>query len=431
MTNSIRSRSQSSTSISHAYLNRAKLFPSILNLAHTIVGVGIVGLPFAVSKMGLLLGLTLFIISGVLSGFTLFLMAEVARAYPGETMMGLSMRTIPNLRFVADIAIITMCFGGGCTSFLICIGDIMPRVAKRFFSSNAHGYILYNRQFWIISFVILISPLVFQRTLNALRYVSALSFCCLIYVSSMVFVRASELDTLPEYSWGPGTAVDVLKAMPMFIFGFTCHQNMPQISNELINNSRRRLLCVIIGAFSIVSMIYGVVGFIGYVVFGNLVSSDYLKSFPEEDVYEYGNLLFAIATAFIYPLWSFPLRQSFGNIVLGYSNWTCFQHCALTSFVILVSTSIALAVSNLGTVISLVGGTSCTTISYIIPGAFYYFHVRRADAGYYKSLSDTNCVLNNEYVVPSKCDNFLRYAALAMIVLGCMIVVMVISIEFL
>jgi len=411
-------------------LKRAKLLPSIINLAHTIIGSGIVGLPYAVAKVGYLLGIIFFLVSSSFAALTLFMMAEVARVHPGETLKGLSLHTIPKLRYVVDGAIITMCFGGGCTSFLICIGDIMPRVAKKLFPSNVEGYFAYKREFWIVLFVLLISPLIFQRTINALRYVSFISFICLLYISSMAFVHAGELETLPKTSWWPGTIVDVLKAAPMFIFMFTCHQNLPQISNELINNTRRRLLYVIVGALAIVLSIYILVGFVGYLVFGDQVSSDYLKSFPEENVYEYGNLLFVIATAFIYPLWSFPARQSLGNVILGHCNWSFLQHFWLTCLVIAISTGISLAVSNLGTVISLVGGTSCTTVSYIIPGSFYYYHVRKQDQDHYQALLGTQREVSSTKLEASSCDTFLRYSALGMVIFGYAIVAMVITLQF-
>ena len=52
-------------------------------------------------------------------------------------------------------------------------------------------------------------------------------------------------------------------------------------------------------------------------------------------------------------------------------------HICVTSAFLIASTSIALAVDDLGIVLSVVGATGSTTVSYILPGGTYFLLKRR------------------------------------------------------
>jgi len=63
-------------------------------------------------------------------------------------------------------------------------------------------------------------------------------------------------------------ASSVLRALPIFIFSYTCHQNIVSISNELDNPTSVRVLKVIASAIGLTVSVYIVLAYAGYSTFG-------------------------------------------------------------------------------------------------------------------------------------------------------------------
>ena len=76
----------------------ATILSSVLNLANTILGAGLLGLPYAVSKSGYILGIILFVLFACLSSVGLNLIMASARLVPDASFYTLSQRTIPKLK---------------------------------------------------------------------------------------------------------------------------------------------------------------------------------------------------------------------------------------------------------------------------------------------------------------------------------------------
>ena len=127
---------------------------SVINLVNTIVGAGVLAMPLALSRMGMLLGVFVILWSGLTAGFGLYLQTLCARYLDRGTasFFALSQITYPNAAVIFDAAIAVKCFGVG-VSYLIIIGDLMPGVVQGF-SENAGGVsFLVDRHFWVTGFM--------------------------------------------------------------------------------------------------------------------------------------------------------------------------------------------------------------------------------------------------------------------------------------
>ena len=120
----------------------------------TVVGAGILAMPLAMSRMGMLLGIVVIVWSALTSGFGLYLQTRCARYVERGTasFFALSQLTYPAAAFFFDTAIAIKCFGVG-VSYLIIIGDLMPGVVRAF--SEDHGGVpfLIDRHFWVTAFM--------------------------------------------------------------------------------------------------------------------------------------------------------------------------------------------------------------------------------------------------------------------------------------
>ena len=121
---------------------------------NAVVGAGILAMPLALSRMGILLGIFVILWAGLTAGFGLYLQTRCARYLErgSASFFALSQITYPNAAVFFDAAISIKCFGVG-VSYLIIIGDLMPGVVRGF-SEDAGGIsFLVDRHFWVTGFM--------------------------------------------------------------------------------------------------------------------------------------------------------------------------------------------------------------------------------------------------------------------------------------
>ena len=111
-------------------------------------------MPSALSKMGIFLGIFVIAWAGLTAGFGLYLQTRCARYVDRGhvSFAALSQLTYPNLSILFDAAIAIKCFGVA-VSYLIIIGDLMPRVVVGFAPQAGDTSFLVDRQFWITAFM--------------------------------------------------------------------------------------------------------------------------------------------------------------------------------------------------------------------------------------------------------------------------------------
>ena len=394
-----------------------------INLLNTILGAGILGLPYAFTQCGIVLGISLFGVAGALSATGLHLLSCCARAVPDGSFNVMADLTVPYLKIITDIAVALKCFGVG-TSYMIVIGDVMPAACKTLLCGTETcqltgvSNVLLSRQAWIVFFALaFVSRLVCLKKLDSLRITSLFSLLAMVYISAMIVAYAwvPDLDPCHGREAGcrgsielgiPSEPLALLKVIPIFIFGYTCHQNTFTLVNELHKPTQQRCNSFVGLAIGVAVFFYCVVAASGYHTYGSKVPSNIIEAFPLTKFLAVGRIGLAFNMAFSYPLQCHPCRNSLSMLIFGEP-----AHCLedgkyyLLTFGILVSSvGITMKVTNLGVVLALVGATGSTTISYILPGLFY--------AQYFDDWHPK------------------RVVALCMVVLGCMLMPVMVALCF-
>jgi len=323
------------------------------------------------------------------------------------------------------------CFGVG-TSYLIIVGDLVPD-AMHFF--GCHGV---HRWHAITFGFIFGGMLACQRNLSALRYTAFVSVLIVAWTAVLIvlfFARlrdpcttespaavtaamaiAGEVESplistanatlevlmegseaLPCYGadFRPFAASSFLrlgKVLPVFIFGFTCQQNVFTICNEVKEASCRRVDGMIVAAYTVTGLSFALTAILSYATYGNKLLPDMLEGYPQGAYVQLTRLFFGLLATFSYPLQAHPSRNS------ALSLWTMargapgessddarglpsvdsgrlraekqrFWIC--TCVLLVLSYIVALSVASLGTMLGVVGATGSTTVSYILPGLMY------------------------------------------------------------
>jgi amino acid permease len=266
----------------------ADIFSSFINLTNTIIGSGVLGIPFAFANTGWVLGGVLMLIASSASIFSLHLLAACALAVDGTpTLYSVTELTMPKFSGLVDLAVVISCFGA-CTSYLIVIGDLMPDVLS---SMGASGTIL-NRELWIAIGFGIVAPLSCLKSLDALKYTSVASVLFVVFLTGIIIAFSAHIagldpcadidadDTCVGDKSNVVMSMNTGRVFSIFIFAFTCQQNIFGIAAEIRDPSLSRLNIVILMSIAVTLVIYLVVACCGYSTFGGNVDPNILVSYP-------------------------------------------------------------------------------------------------------------------------------------------------------
>ncbi|KAG0844674.1 hypothetical protein G6F18_001656 [Rhizopus arrhizus] len=159
---------------------------------------------------------------------------------------------------------------------------------------------------------------------------------------------------------------------------------MPQIFsvyNELKDNSERSVTRVILNSIGSAAFIYELVAVLGYLSFGKNVKGNIILEYPQSYFVAFGRLAIVILVIFSYPLQAHPCRASLEKTLAHHTSHKR-SHFILTTTILVFSFLVAISISQLDIVLSFVGSTGSTSISFILPGLFY-FKIFRDDAWYH------------------------------------------------
>lgn len=307
-------------------MGRATIKSGTINLLNTIIGAGILAMPYGLKSNGLLFGCLLIIWSSLTSSFGLYLQNKVAKYTQQQgavSYFSLAQLTYPQLSVVFDSAISIKCFGVG-VSYLVVIGDLMPKIME---SLNVKDESLFmERNFWITVFmVVLVVPLSYLKKLDSLKYTSVVALFSVVYLICLVIEHyvAHDIPTETlEIDWfGPKSIKSTLSSFPIFVFAYTCHQNMFAIINELKpsetdGSQTRQSNLIIRNAICTAAASYLVVGVIGYLTFGNSVNGNIITMYPKNSILSLiGRLCIVIMVSLSFPLQCHPCRGSVNHVI--------------------------------------------------------------------------------------------------------------------
>jgi amino acid permease len=385
----------------------ASISSCVYNLTNTIIGSGVLALPAAFAMCGSALGSGLLLLFALFSAHGLHLLSlsaqiiEERRSSAGDPPTPASFRQVasaaaPRFASCVDLAVMIKCFGVAC-SYLIVVGDSLPIVAQRALPDVPWAG---RREPWILFAAFVVTPLALKKKLDNLRLVSAASLLCCGGIALLVVTEMFSSDRAVDTNYVVFDGA-TLKNLPIFVFGFTCHQNIFAVNNELKNPTRRRLDVVVVCAIGLALVFYLVIANAGYATFGSKIKPDLLKSYAATSAVALARIAVAIEVTSAIPLQLHPSRMCVRSLLeqLRPAPSTDYalidgeapprrrsssqgdddrpaardiEHILITMSFLAGALAVALSVRSLGKVLALVGATGSTTISYILPGGIYW-----------------------------------------------------------
>eukprot|EP01105_Mastigella_eilhardi_P028150 TRINITY_DN910_c0_g1_i12.p1 TRINITY_DN910_c0_g1~~TRINITY_DN910_c0_g1_i12.p1 ORF type:complete len:302 (-),score=55.64 TRINITY_DN910_c0_g1_i12:100-1005(-) len=260
-------------------------------------------------------------------------------------------------------------------SYLIIVSDLLADLGRSVWGDCPQFFKDYR--FWqAVVTVVVILPLCCVKKLDTMRFASLLAMVSVGYIVVLVvyFYFFGELSYEPEPIKLATFAPEAFAALPVFVFAFTCHVNLFPIYREMAHARFRRTQVVVIISLIICASIYIVVASFGYATAGPAVDSNIINNCAPATV-GVARLSTSFLVTFSYPILLHPARCSLDTVVCrlkGDSWYPRVRFYTETLLLVGVTFFIAFFMRDLDFVLGVVGATSGSMISYVIPGWFYW-----------------------------------------------------------
>jgi amino acid permease len=320
----------------------------------------------------------LMFIAASLVAFGLHLLT-VAAGHTGRksSFAALCQITYPRAAFAFEAAVAVKCIGAA-VAYLSIIAETAGELMENWTGAKASWAT--SRPFCVIIAALVIAPVCLMRKMDSLKYTSFAGMAAVFYLVLLTvwnYTQEPDASFADNISLVTKPSVHMLKAYGIFVFAFTCHQNILPIQNEARNNSPSAMMRIISFSVSLSTILYMLVSVFGYATYGTDLESSILKNFPKNMVpFIAARIFYVFLLLFSYPLQVFPCRlciQKMATMINEEKSLINARSIYLISTAAIIGSSAFLAALpfSLDTVMSLVGSTSGTFICYFLPAIIY------------------------------------------------------------
>mmetsp|Transcript_28329 Transcript_28329/g.42360 ORF Transcript_28329/g.42360 Transcript_28329/m.42360 type:complete len:514 (+) Transcript_28329:1720-3261(+) len=270
---------------------RSTVLPATFNLVATIVGGGILSVPLAFQKCGLVLTTALMIVSALGTDFSLYILCSSGRRTGATSYADVCRRAYgPGLElFLTLVLFVFLMFV--MVAYMVLVRDIFTPIVSPLATSFMQGEpdTAAVGDYVLLGIVIAMIPFFLQKDLHALRYncyvgfVSISVLCVAIAYRAWENYPASSSNGSLNIKMFPSSFVDVLFAFPIPILSFMCQFNVLGIQGSLVNPTRQRIRQIIDGAVAASFVLTFSFGLGGYLYAGDDTNGNILLNFEPGD----------------------------------------------------------------------------------------------------------------------------------------------------
>jgi proton-coupled amino acid transporter len=339
-----------------------------INIFISFVGAGLLGLPYAFSRSGWLLGsLSLCAVSAT-NVYAMLLLVKCRKRLEqqgvtgikgyggvGREVLGAWGEVVVNVCLVISQA-------GFATAYLIFIGANIHKVTNG----------MASRAMIIYACVPLLSLLVQFRNMKTLSPFSliadvanVLGFSCVLFQDFEYYTHDDNIELVDFRGLIYVTSVCIYSLEGVGLI-------LPLESSCADREGFPRLLKRTITGITILMAVFGTCG---YVAFGNQTISPISLNLKGESA-SFVQVALCLALYLTYPIMMFPVSDVLENLILSDSNKPPRRFCpsrTVRVIIVLVTATIAYILPNFGKFLELVGASICTLLGFILP---CFFHLR-------------------------------------------------------
>ncbi|XP_034479825.1 putative sodium-coupled neutral amino acid transporter 10 [Drosophila innubila] len=353
----------------------------VMTLANSIIGVGILAMPFCFQKCGIILSIVLLVLSNWITRICCHYLIKTSLLTRRKSFELLGLHAFGTSgKLLAELCIIGYLIGT-CITYFVVVGDLGPQIVSKLFSLDIAEHNHLRTVVMIAITICCIVPLGMLRNVDSLSAVCTASigfYVCLmlkIVLESESHIVANDWTEKVLY-WEPA---GVLQCLPIFSMALSCQMQLFEVFGSINNQSLEKLNAIVRNATWICTLVYIAVGFFGYVAFcqhsfsGNILVN--LSPSFGSDIIKIG---FVLSIAFSFPLVIFPCRASIYSLLYrkqGHTENTSYiperRFRLITLFIVIFSLCVALVIPSVELIIGLVGSTIGVAICIMFPASSF------------------------------------------------------------
>jgi len=349
------------------------------NYINSILGSGIIGMPYALKNAGVALGLLLFVLVSFISNYTLRLMVKNAELSGSSSYQGVMTICFGKPGFII-ISIIQFLFPYlAVVGYNVGVGDTLSKVFGAFVGEDPQtsSLLFLNRNIIIASTCIaILLPLALYRNISKLAKASLLSSIAIMFLIISVFIRyltlaptfSNSTTSMSLFNW-----FGVPKAVGLMVFSYTCHHNSFLLYSSMKEKTEEAWARVTHFSISIVFLSVVVIGLTGYFTFLDATQGDLLENYCYDDsLINISRVLFAITLLLTGPIEIFVAREVLTNIFWPEdSALSPLCHTVITVSLVTISFFLSLLTDCLGSVMEILGLYTGVPLAFIFPALCY------------------------------------------------------------
>mmetsp|Transcript_19423 Transcript_19423/g.57795 ORF Transcript_19423/g.57795 Transcript_19423/m.57795 type:complete len:387 (+) Transcript_19423:369-1529(+) len=360
----------------------ASVGSSIVNLTNTVVGAGVLALPFAFKATGAVLGVVVLLVVYALIMCSIELLVGCTKHTKHKSYAGIATAALGRHGNTFTQAAVFLATFGAMTSYLIIIGDMMGPLIGLWMGGTNDDYCSFyaRRQFPIICSLGIVVPLSMLRNIDSLRYTSGIAVASVLYLLLVVVYKSGESisENAGEEEMEAGDFVNfsekIFRAIPIITLAFTCHMNVLPVVTGLKRPTSRRVRQVTWGSITTCVAIYVLIGLFGFLTFytSDTVEGNVLLNYDvDEPEIIVGRVAVTLVVIFSFPVLAHPCIGSIEALFFDSWPFSYWRRAAEVFFVVGSNFTIAYFVADVSLVLGIAGSTGSTMISFILPGFFY------------------------------------------------------------
>ncbi|XP_073663734.1 putative sodium-coupled neutral amino acid transporter 11 isoform X6 [Tursiops truncatus] len=301
---------------------------AVFNVVNSIIGSGIIGLPYSMKQAGFPLGILL-----------LFWVSYVT----------------------------------AMISYNIITGDTLSKVFQRIPGVDPENLLIGHHFIIVLSTVAFTLPLSLYRDIAKLGKISLISTVLTTLILGIVMARVVSLGPhIPktEDAW-IFAKPNAIQAVGVMSFAFICHHNCFLVYGSLEEPTVAKWSRIIHVSTLISVFISILFATCGYLTFTGYTQGDLFENYcRNDDLVTFGRFCYGVTVILTYPIECFVTREVIANVFFG-GTLSSVLHIIITVVIITVATLVSLLIDCLGIVLELNGVLCAAPLIFIIPSACY------------------------------------------------------------
>ncbi|CAG7819300.1 unnamed protein product [Allacma fusca] len=236
------------------------------NYINSIIGSGVIGMPYALRQSGVGVGIILLIVVAIITDYSLVLMVKAGHlsgsySYPGmmEAAFGRwGFYILSILQFVYPVI--------AMISYNVIVGDTLTKVLIYFTAVRSETLEIQREAVVLMATFFVTLPLSLYRNVARMAKISFMSLISIGFIMMSILIRLGpapiNVPATPD-AW-TFASTGILQAIGVFAFAFMCHHNTFMIYTSMENTNERKwskVTHISIGTSLAVSLVFSLGGY--------------------------------------------------------------------------------------------------------------------------------------------------------------------------